>query len=221
VDAVSWSNGRATRRRARSTGSPAIRTPWSGLDRMARTITRRQPTRAPAADDLDAELAGIAAMNIHELRGMWRQLRGQEPAAALSKDLIARTLAHWRQEECLYGLNPHLTRQLAAFAKTRSKPPRHVKIGSVVVREHQGKLHEVLVVPGGFCWQGQTFASLSTIARKITGTSWSGPRFFGLRGIAEPAIAVVPKQTASRAKVLSRTGSIQARSPSKARGGAP
>ena len=37
-------------------------------------------------------------------------------------------------------------------------------------------------VPGGFCWQEQVFASLSTIARKITRTSWNGPRFFGLRG---------------------------------------
>ena len=39
----------------------------------------------------------------------------------------------------------------------------------------------MLVVPGGFCWQGTTYDSLSTIAKKITGTSWNGPRFFGLR----------------------------------------
>jgi Protein of unknown function (DUF2924) len=184
---------------------------------MARAIKRRQPAHARAAADLDAELAGIAAMNVDELRGMWRQLQGQNPPVALSKDLIARALAHWRQEECLGGLNPHLSKQLAAFAKPRSEPPRHVKVGSVIVREHQGKLHEVLVVPGGFCWQGQIFASLSTIARKITGTSWNGPRFFGLRGVAEPAVTVVSKQTASCAKALSRSRS----SAGKARGGAP
>ena len=40
---------------------------------------------------------------------------------------------------------------------------QHVKVGSVIVREYQGKLHEVLVVPGAFCWQEQVFASLSTI----------------------------------------------------------
>jgi Protein of unknown function (DUF2924) len=45
------------------------------------------------------------------------------------------------------------------------------------------------VVPGGFCWQGQVFASLSTIARKITGTSWNGPRFFDLRGGEEASAA--------------------------------
>ena len=37
-------------------------------------------------------------------------------------------------------------------------------------------------MPDGFCWRGEVYASLSTIARKITGTSWNGPRFFGLRG---------------------------------------
>ena len=42
-------------------------------------------------------------------------------------------------------------------------------------------LHEVTVVPGGFCWNGQTYDSLSTIAKKITGVNWNGPRFFGLR----------------------------------------
>jgi Protein of unknown function (DUF2924) len=189
---------------------------------MTRAIKRQQPVHVPAAVDLDAELAGIVAMNVDDLRDLWRRTRGQEPPAALSKDLIARALAHWRQEECLGGVNPHLSKQLAAFAKTRSEPPRHVKVGSIIVREHQGKLHEVLVVPDGFCWQGQTFASLSTIARKITGTSWNGPRFFGLRDAAEreaPPVAVT-KPTAPRAKALSRSGSIKARSPSKDRGGA-
>ena len=38
------------------------------------------------------------------------------------------------------------------------------------------------MVPGGFSWQDKTYPSLSTIAQAITGTSWNGPRFFGLRG---------------------------------------
>jgi hypothetical protein len=189
---------------------------------MAGSIARRQPVHKPVAVDLDAELAGIAAMTIDDLRCAWFEVRGREPPAALSKDLIARALAHWRQEECFGGLNPHLSKHLAALRGTRTEPPRHVKVGSVVVREHQGKLHEVLVVPGGFCWQGQVYASLSTIARKITGTSWNGPRFFGLRGVAEPAPseAIAPRHTASRVKALSRSGSVKARPPGVNRGGA-
>jgi Protein of unknown function (DUF2924) len=37
------------------------------------------------------------------------------------------------------------------------------------------------VVADGFVWREATYASLSTIARAITGTNWNGPRFFGLR----------------------------------------
>ena len=39
---------------------------------------------------------------------------------------------------------------------------------------------ETTVVSDGFDWQGATYPSLSAIARAITGTAWSGPRFFAL-----------------------------------------
>lgn len=79
------------------------------------------------------------------------------------------------------GLSPSAARLLRTLAKPGVEPPRQVKVGSVIVRQHKGVLHEVLVVPGGFCWQGKTYDSLSTIAKKVAGITWNGPRFFGLR----------------------------------------
>ena len=81
---------------------------------------------------------------------------------------------------------------LERLAKGGPEPVRHLKVGTVMVREHQGMLHEVMVVPGGFSWQDKTYPSLSTIARAITGTSWNGPRFFGLRGRSGTEAAVEP-----------------------------
>jgi hypothetical protein len=156
---------------------------------MAKPATKRQPANAPAAFDLDAKLEGIAAMNVEQLRDLWRQQRGQEPPPAFSKELIARALAYWLQGEVLGRLQPRVRRLLDAFTTGGGPPPRQVKEGSVIVREYQGELHEVLVAPEGFCWRGEVYASLSTIARKITGTSWNGPRFFGLRGSEEVPIA--------------------------------
>jgi hypothetical protein len=40
---------------------------------------------------------------------------------------------------------------------------------------------EVLVLDDGFSWQSTHYGSLSAVARKITGTPWSGPLFFGLK----------------------------------------
>ena len=139
-----------------------------------------QPASAPA-EAIQVELARIGALNIDQLRAAWREALASDPPPAFSKDLLARAIAFHAQQKALGGLPPATARLLRSLIKPGVEPPRQVKAGSVIVREHQGVVHEVLVVPGGFCWQGKTYDSLSTIAKTITGTSWNGPRFFGLR----------------------------------------
>ena len=181
---------------------------------MTGSSSRRRPARLPAAADLDDELGRIAAMTIDELRSLWREARGREPPEALTKDLIARALAHFLQDERLGGLKPQLRKLLASFSGKGQVPMRHLKVGSIIVREYQGKGHEVMIVPDGFCWQGTVYASLSTIARKITGTSWNGPRFFGLRGgDPAPSTAAAREPTQPTKKTLDDSKSIQS-SPS-------
>ncbi len=53
--------------------------------------------------------------------------------------------------------------------------------GTRLLREWQGRTHQVTVLASGFEWNGVRYRSLSAIARSITGTAWSGPLFFGLR----------------------------------------
>ena len=55
------------------------------------------------------------------------------------------------------------------------------KPGALLVREWNGKLQRVMVLEEGFAWNGETYGSLSQIAKAMTGTSWNGHRFFGLR----------------------------------------
>jgi hypothetical protein len=60
-----------------------------------------------------------------------------------------------------------------------------VPVGSRLIRvwpEGSRTKHEVTILDGGklFEYRGQRYKSLSEIARLITGTRWSGPRFFGL-----------------------------------------
>ena len=144
---------------------------------MRAAKSKKQPAKKPAAIDLEAELARIAAMNVHELRSLWRAREGKEAPRGFSKDLIARALAYAIQEEQLGGLSPELKKLLA---NPDAEPPRRIKAGLVIVREYAGARHEVFVVHGGFSWQGKTYPSLSAIAKEITGTSWNGWRFFGL-----------------------------------------
>jgi hypothetical protein len=60
-------------------------------------------------------------------------------------------------------------------------PSRHgLQPGTILVREWDGKPQRVLVLDKGFSWNGTTYRSLTEIAFAMTGTRWSGPRFFGL-----------------------------------------
>jgi hypothetical protein len=120
-------------------------------------------------------------MIVEQLRVFWRERFASDPPAAFSKDLLGRAMCYRLQEQTFGGLSASTERLLRSLVKPGAEPPRQIKVGSVLIREHRGVVHEVLVVPGGFCWQAKTYDSLSTIAKTITGTSWNGPRFFGLR----------------------------------------
>src|ERR1700757_978280 len=83
---------------------------------MPAATSKKQLARKPAAIDLEAELARIAAMNIGELRSLWREREGGEAPKGFSKDLLARACAYAIQEEQLGGLSPELK-------KAPAKPP--------------------------------------------------------------------------------------------------
>jgi hypothetical protein len=92
------------------------------------------------------------------------------------------------QELAWGGLRPEPQRQLLRIAQQfketgaatiRARP--ELKPGTRLMREWQGRTYDVLVLDDGFSWQNTRYRSLSAIARKITGTAWSGPLFFGLK----------------------------------------
>jgi hypothetical protein len=145
-----------------------------------------KPAR-PSMSQLAVEdsLSRLSSLNVDGLRAEWKSAFGSPPPAAFSKDLLARAIAYCLQAQELGDLDKATTRLLQSLRTDDTPPPRQVKVGSVIVREHKGVVHEVVVVPGGFCWHGKTYDSLSTIAKKITGITWNGPRFFGLRSKRE------------------------------------
>src|SRR5512132_2721904 len=146
---------------------------------------RQQRTEAAA---LEAEIARLRSLALDALRRRWRVTSGRTPPAALSKDLLGRMIACHLQERAFGGLDRESLRFLDALARYAGSPRRQLKPGTVLVRDYQGQRHTVTVAPDGFDWQGTTYPSLSAIARAITGTAWSGPRFFALaRGNGAPA----------------------------------
>jgi hypothetical protein len=135
-----------------------------------------------------AEVEKLRALGKDELRARWTKMFGKAPPPALTKDLLGRMIA-WRIQEQFYGGHDRATLKLLdRLARGEAaKPSTELRLrpGTVLMREHRGVRHTVTVIPDGFVWQDKSFSSLSAVARAITGTSWNGRRFFGLRAERE------------------------------------
>jgi len=140
-------------------------------------------------------LVRLPELDLGELRQQWRALYKADVSPHLSRELLVRAVAYRMQEAALGGLRPKRQRQLRHFAqqlkesgegRIRSRP--ELKPGTRLVREWRGRTYEVLVLDDGFSWQGTPYRSLSALARKITGTAWSGPLFFGLKTTRSAAV---------------------------------
>jgi hypothetical protein len=153
---------------------------------LGRGGNRNDRARKPGLSDIEAEIAGLLDRSTHELRLAWRKLHRTEPPFGISRDLLIRSLAHDLQQRAYGGPNLRLRRRLQTFAAASEKGARSVgpcvvlKAGSTLVRQWRGHTHTVLVRENGFEYEGQRYRSLTVIAERITGTHWSGPRFFDM-----------------------------------------
>lgn len=134
-----------------------------------------------------ARLALLPTMTMPELQRMWRDLNEDEPPRS-SRKFIESRLAYRIQELAYGGLKPETKARLAALARTagergtrRAGDERKLLAGTRLIREWQGVEHTVTVLADGFEWEGRPYASLSSVARAITGTRWNGWLFFGLK----------------------------------------
>jgi hypothetical protein len=120
-------------------------------------------------------------------------MTGRQAPQHLPKHLLFGMLAYRIQANALGDIDAatvQLLKRAAALTSLEEVMPlvasmdqrkQDVLPGAVLTREWNGQHHRVMVVDGGFAFEGKTFDSLSKIAFAITGTNWNGPRFFGLR----------------------------------------
>ena len=147
---------------------------------------------------LDDEIAHLRDLDLRGLRVRWKSMLRQQAPPHLPRHLLLAVLAYRLQANELGDLDPttsRLLRQIAIgggtiktshlmdeFGRRRTE----FKPGTVLMREWNAQAYRVMVVDGGFAWNGKTYDSLSKVAFAITGTNRNGPRFFGLRDKISP-----------------------------------
>jgi hypothetical protein len=153
----------------------------------------RRPPVGTDVDPLDSEIARLRDLDIEALRARWRTIFRRDAPPRLPRHLLSAMIAYRLQVEVMGDLDAETSRFLKQLDLAPSKQDavpltqafdqrkRGLSLGTVLTREWNGHNHQVIVVDGGFSWEGRVYNSLSEIAKAITGTKWNGPRFFGLR----------------------------------------
>jgi Protein of unknown function (DUF2924) len=147
----------------------------------------------PPAEALEARVEALADLSIADLRQAWSAAWGTPPPKGARRRLLMLGIA-WRwQAELHGGYARSAERRLAVLEadfRQQSAAPRAIGHrsaaerllpGSRLIRVWQAARHEVEVTETGYLWRGQSWTSLSSIAREITGIRRNGPAFFGLR----------------------------------------
>jgi hypothetical protein len=159
----------------------------------AKTPLKRSARSIDRAENLESRIAALSSRPRSELVEEWIRIYGRRPPKYIKRGLIERAISWHMQAKIYGGLKPETKRYLlqvaAANAAQAQKPdapksngevqaPTRFRPGMRLLREWNGKTHVVDVQDKGFVWNGKLYSSLSPIARAITGTRWSGPRFF-------------------------------------------
>jgi hypothetical protein len=154
---------------------------------LARCKKVRRGGHITEAQCIAFDLSIVADLPIVDLRKAWRDRFGTNPPPIQSRDLLRRLFAWQLQAHLTEGLDSTTERALTKIAESlekngsyETKIRRDFSPGVVLTREWKGVIHSVTVISDGFQHRAKNYRSLSDIARMITGTRWSGPRFFGL-----------------------------------------
>ena len=153
--------------------------------------------------NVQAEMNILESMTTGQLRERYVRLFGEETRSRHRRHLIRRII--WRiQAEEYGGLSERARQRAREIANicdvrttapresiapppvaARSSDPRLPAPGHWIVRDYKRQQIRVLVLEDGFEFDGRRYASLSAVAKDITGTHVNGFRFFKLGGQAK------------------------------------
>lgn len=152
------------------------------------------------------ELAALRRMTVGELRARYAEAFG-EPTNGRHKEWLVKRII-WRLQSLAEGdlterarrraaelandadlrrkapKSPPVASDAATRTRTRRLPTkgdRRVPVpGSLITRVYKGETLEVNVLPTGFEFEGESYKSLSAVAKQITGSHCNGYHFFRL-----------------------------------------
>lgn len=146
---------------------------------QARTSALPEQTAAGAIPaDLQSQLDALLTLTPEQLRARWHKDFRHRASSSVSTQKLARAIA-FRLQAAHFGVEDTIVpgrglSRISALTNGLGAP-------TVLRRFWDGQDHEVIKEGESYLYAGKTYASLSAVARAITGTRWNGWAFFGLK----------------------------------------
>lgn len=157
-------------------------------------------TKRLSKEEVGRRIAALDTLDTKALQQKWSELYERDPPSRIRTGLLRLGIAYRLQEKAFGGLKPKTIRHLRTLAaelraarvpagkQVAAEMPVRPSVvqtltltpGTRLMREWNGTTEVVDVVADGLVWRGTTYRTLSAVAVAITGTKWSGPKFFGL-----------------------------------------
>ena len=134
---------------------------------------------------LNTQLEALELAGLEALRHQWLHVFGKPAPVTLRRGMLARAVAYRLQAQQFGDVTVGAVHRRVPSSKTSGDAPPAKGDGVKLVRSWKGELHTVEAADGAFRYAGETYRSLSAVARKITGTQWNGLVFFGVKGRAD------------------------------------
>jgi len=145
------------------------------------------------------EVAALPRLSVGQLQEKYAEVFG-EPTTGRNKPWLVRRIAWRLQAKAEGGLSERVRRRAAELADETmlrlsppatkptvetldvpaSSDPRVPPPGTILTRKYKGGFLQVQVLAQGFAFAGETYPSLSAVAKAITGSHCNGFAFFKL-----------------------------------------
>jgi len=134
------------------------------------------------------DLTVLQTLPTTQVLKLWKAVVGSPPPCSSSREFLIAMVAWHQQAKIAGGLTLRAQQALKRVKPSnandttgRQTATTALPVGTVLLKTYQGTRYTVTVQAKGFVFEGAVYDSLSEIARRITGTRWNGPTFFGLR----------------------------------------
>ena len=125
-------------------------------------------------------MTNYTQLTARELRLKWAEIIGS-PIPPIRRSLIIKYLLWYEQAKREKISSLGFFNEVKQASMSANKHTVIWESGSKITRSYKGVVHTVEVISNGYLYDGKQYKSLSGIAKAITGKSWNGKVFFGVK----------------------------------------